>query len=144
MWWSNLPRLRGKLSQVTFSYKMVINNHSVAIEGNPIVFNCNQGFIQNFGISQPSQILNAKNAKILKQNLWQPPIYPTKRIKNVARLCPCRIWKRLQYAAQGWIGPNIFTRRIGARWFFPGIVSWEYELICQCLKICGSRFFLPL
>ena len=34
----------------TFSYKVVINNHSVTIEGNPILFNCSQGFTQSFGI----------------------------------------------------------------------------------------------
>ena len=46
MWCGNLPRLRGKLSQATFPYKVVINNHSVTIEGNPILFNCSQGFTQ--------------------------------------------------------------------------------------------------
>ena len=47
-------RLRGKLSQSTFPYKVVINNHSITIEGNLILFNCSEGFTQNFGISQPS------------------------------------------------------------------------------------------
>ena len=51
MWCDNLPRLWGKLSQVTFSYKVVIINHSVTIEGNSILFNCSQGFTQNFGMS---------------------------------------------------------------------------------------------
>ena len=32
---------------------VVINNHSVAIEGNAILFNCSQGLTHNFGISQP-------------------------------------------------------------------------------------------
>ena len=50
----NLPRLRAKFSQVTFPYKVVINNQIFAIEENPILFNCSQGVIQNFGISQPS------------------------------------------------------------------------------------------
>ena len=31
-----------------------LNNHSVMIEGNPILLNCSQGFTQNFDISQPS------------------------------------------------------------------------------------------
>ena len=53
MWCDNLPPLRGKLSQATFPYKAVINDHSVTIEGNPILFNCSQGFTQSFGISQP-------------------------------------------------------------------------------------------
>ena len=76
MWCDNLPRLRGKLSQVIFPYKVVINNHSITIEGNPVLFNCSQVFTQNFGISQPSQILNAKNTKILKQSVWQlAPVY---------------------------------------------------------------------
>ena len=57
------------VSQVTFPYEVVINNHSVTVEGNPILFNCSQGFTQNFGMSQPSQILNTKNIKILKQNV---------------------------------------------------------------------------
>ena len=52
MWCDNLPRLRGKLSHVTFPYKVVINNQSVTIEGNPILFNYNQGFTQDFGMSQ--------------------------------------------------------------------------------------------
>ena len=67
-----MPRLRGKSSQVTTGdpYKVVINNHSVMTHGNPILFNnCNQGFAQNFGKLQPSQILNVKNTKILKQNV---------------------------------------------------------------------------
>ena len=38
---------------VTFPYKVVIKNHSVRIEGNPIFFNRSQGFTQNFGISRP-------------------------------------------------------------------------------------------
>ena len=46
----NLPQLWEKFSQVTFPYKMVIKNHSVKIKGNPILFNCIQGFTQNFGI----------------------------------------------------------------------------------------------
>ena len=46
---------------MTFPYKVVNNNHSVTIEENPILFNCTQGFTKKFGISQPSQILNAKN-----------------------------------------------------------------------------------
>ena len=29
---------------MTFPYKVLINNHSVTIEGNPILFNCIQGF----------------------------------------------------------------------------------------------------
>ena len=32
----------------TFLYKVVINNHCVTIEGNPILFNCSQGFTQNY------------------------------------------------------------------------------------------------
>ena len=77
MWCDNSPRLREKLSQVTFPYKVVINNHTVKIEENPILFNSSQGFAQNFGISHPSWMLNAKNTKILKQNVWQPaPVYP--------------------------------------------------------------------
>ena len=76
MWCDNLPRLWGKLSRITFPYKVVINNHSVTIKGNPILFNCSQGFTQNFGISQPSYILNAKNTKTLKQNVRQlVPVY---------------------------------------------------------------------
>ena len=54
MWCDNLPRLRGKLSQVTFPYKVIINNHSVTIDENPILFNGSQGLTQNFGISQAS------------------------------------------------------------------------------------------
>ena len=54
MWYNNWPRLQGKLSQVIFPYKVVINNHSVTIEGSPILFNCSRGFSQNFGISQHS------------------------------------------------------------------------------------------
>ena len=38
----NFPRNRGKLSQVTFPYKVVINNYSVAIEENPKLFNRSQ------------------------------------------------------------------------------------------------------
>ena len=73
----NLPWLRAKLSQVTFFYKVVINNPSVTIEGNPILLNCSQGFTQNVGISQPSWIFKAKNTKIFKQNVWQlAPDYP--------------------------------------------------------------------
>ena len=49
-----LLRLPGKLSQVTFPYKVVINNHSITIEWNPKFFNYSQGFNQNFGTSQPS------------------------------------------------------------------------------------------
>ena len=49
-----LPQVRGKLSQMTFPYKVVINNHSVTIEGNPILFDRSQESTQNFGISQPS------------------------------------------------------------------------------------------
>ena len=41
---------RGKLSQVAFPYKVVINNDSVTIEGNPILFNRTQGFAQNFSL----------------------------------------------------------------------------------------------
>ena len=48
-------------------HKVVINNLSVTIEGNPILFNCSQGFTQNFGISQPSSILDAKNTRILEK-----------------------------------------------------------------------------
>ena len=44
MWCDNLPRLRGKLSQVTFPYKVVINNYCVTTEENSILFNCSQGF----------------------------------------------------------------------------------------------------
>ena len=59
-------------------YKVVIDNHSVMIKGNSILFNCSQGFTQNFSISQPSWILNEKNSKILKQNVGQlAPVYPT-------------------------------------------------------------------
>ena len=58
-----------KLSQMTFPHKVVINNHSVTIKGNPILFNCSQGFTQNLGILQPSEILDAKNTIILKQNV---------------------------------------------------------------------------
>ena len=87
MWCNNLLRLRGKLPQVTFPYKVVINNHSVMIEGNPIFSNCSQGFTQNFGIWQPSYILNAKNTKILKQNVWQLAlIYPTYIFFNLPSL----------------------------------------------------------
>ena len=50
MWCDNLPRLRGKFSQVTCPYKVLINNRSITSEGNPIFFNCSQGLIQNFGI----------------------------------------------------------------------------------------------
>ena len=46
-----IPKYR---SFVTFPYKVVINNHNVTIEGNPILFNYSQEFTQNFGISQPS------------------------------------------------------------------------------------------
>ena len=77
MWCDNLPQWRGKLSQVTFPYKVGINNRSVMIEENSIILNFTQGFTQNFGLPQPSQILNAKNTKILKQNVWQlAPVYP--------------------------------------------------------------------
>ena len=46
MWCDNLPRNRGRLSQVTSPYKVVINNHSVTFERNPILFNCSQEFTQ--------------------------------------------------------------------------------------------------
>ena len=70
MWCDNLPRNRSRLSQVTFPYKLFINNYSVTF--------CSWAFTRNFGILQPSQILNAKNTKILKQNVWQlAPVYPT-------------------------------------------------------------------
>ena len=36
---------------VTFPYKAVINNHSVTIGGNPILFNCSQRFKQKFHIT---------------------------------------------------------------------------------------------
>ena len=49
MWCDNLPRNRGRLSQVTSPYKLFINNHSVTIERNPILFNCSQEFTENFG-----------------------------------------------------------------------------------------------
>ena len=39
MWCDNLPRVRGKLSEVTFPYKVIITNHSDTIEGNPKLFN---------------------------------------------------------------------------------------------------------
>ena len=69
----NLPQLRGKLSPstLTFPYKVVINPHSVTIEGNVILLNCSQEFTRNFGVSKPSWILSAKNTKILKQNYHQ-------------------------------------------------------------------------
>ena len=54
IWCDNLPRIRGKFSQVTFPYEVVIENHSVMIEENLILFNCSQEFTQNFGISEPS------------------------------------------------------------------------------------------
>ena len=44
MWCDNLPRFGGKLPQVTFPYKVVIDNYSVTIEENPILFDCSQGF----------------------------------------------------------------------------------------------------
>ena len=47
-----LAPVTGKV--VTGDLKVVINNHSVTIEGNPILFNCSQGITRNFGISQPS------------------------------------------------------------------------------------------
>ena len=54
----SLPQRYGVFSAiecgVTFPYKVVINDHSVTIKGNPILFICIQGFTQNFGISQPS------------------------------------------------------------------------------------------
>ena len=49
MFCDNLPQLRRKLPQVTFPYKVDINNHSITIEKNPVLFNCSQGFAQNFG-----------------------------------------------------------------------------------------------
>ena len=45
MWCDSLSRLRGKLSQVTFPYKVAINNHSVTIEENSILFNWRQAFL---------------------------------------------------------------------------------------------------
>ena len=51
MWCNNLPHNRGRLSQVTSPYKLFINNHTVTFEWNPILFNCNQEFIRNFGLS---------------------------------------------------------------------------------------------
>ena len=52
----------------TFPYKVVINNHSVTIEGNLIFFNCSQGFTQNFGL--PKYWIK----KIPKSwnKMWQP------------------------------------------------------------------------
>ena len=41
-------RLRGKLSQVTFPYKLFINNYIFTIERNLILFNGSQGFTRNF------------------------------------------------------------------------------------------------
>ena len=69
MWCDNLPRNRGRLSQVTSPYKLFINNHSVTFERNPILFNCSQEFSGNFGISQPSQKTAAKNTKVFKQKV---------------------------------------------------------------------------
>ena len=43
MWCDNLPRNRGRLSQVTSPY-----NHSVTFERNPILFNCSPEFTRNF------------------------------------------------------------------------------------------------
>ena len=37
MWCYNLPRLRENLSQLTYPYKVIIENHSVTIEENPIL-----------------------------------------------------------------------------------------------------------
>ena len=55
-------------------------SHIFTIKGNPMSFNCSQGFTQNLGMSQSFLILNAKNTKILKQNMWQlAPVYPTNR-----------------------------------------------------------------
>ena len=42
MWCDNLPRNRGRLSQVTSPYKLFINDHSVTLERNPALFNCSQ------------------------------------------------------------------------------------------------------
>ena len=64
-------------SQVPSPYKLFINNHSVTIDQNPILFNFSQEFTRNFGIWQPSSILNAKHKKIFKQNVWQlAPVWP--------------------------------------------------------------------
>ena len=49
--WQLAP-VTGKVSQVSFPYKVVINNYNVTIEANPILLNCSQGFTQNFGLSK--------------------------------------------------------------------------------------------
>ena len=50
----NLQSVRRKPNYYTSVAKVDMKFSPYRIEGNPILFNCSQGFTQNFGISQPS------------------------------------------------------------------------------------------
>ena len=56
-------------SQVIFPYKLVIKNHSVTIEGNPILFNCSQGFTQNWHITAFLNIECNKSKNLVTKNV---------------------------------------------------------------------------
>ena len=61
--------------QLTFPYNVVINNHSVTIEGNLILFNGSQGFTQNFGISQHCKKYKNLETKCVTTSPGLPYIY---------------------------------------------------------------------
>ena len=67
MWCDNLPRLRGKLSQVTFPYKVVINTYNVTIEWNPIFFNWARDFYSKLWHVTAFLNIKCKNNKNLEK-----------------------------------------------------------------------------
>ena len=81
MWCDNLPRLRGKLSQGNFPYKALINNHSVKIEENPILFNSSQGLggrqtLERRNVERPIfRNFKIANIKITKNELYDSFIF---------------------------------------------------------------------
>ena len=79
MWCDNLPRKRGRLSQLTSPYKLFINNHSVTFERNPILFNGSQEFTQNFGTAF-LKIKRERYKSLQTKSVTTSSVYPIRRI----------------------------------------------------------------
>ena len=76
MWCDNLPRNRGRLSQVTSPYKLFINNHSVTFDRNPVLYNCSQEFTRNFDITAFLKIKRAKYKNLQTKSVTISPGLP--------------------------------------------------------------------
>ena len=85
MWCNNLPRRRGRLSQVTSPYKLFINNHSVTFERNPVLFNCSQEFTRNFSISHTAflKIKREKYKTLQTKSVTTSPGLPFKICNHI-------------------------------------------------------------